>query len=203
MRMSKRFDTPSMDEKYLKLLHTDRVLATTRSSVLDRLEPIADRLSGDQFPAELFTVLRALMERLIPQSNSSNAIDLAARLANQIESGKGDGWRYADMPSDKEALWLGLRLLDNSAREKYGAGFVNLEPLAQDEVLTSVQNGECSWSELNPKHWFEEMLVNAVSIYMSHPETMDAIGYSGLACWPAWKKIGLDEGEEWEPQPRS
>ena len=190
-----------MDEKYLNLIHSERVLPTTREVLVQRIE--AEMKSGPKaISAEMYPVLKALVERLIPQTDREHPIDIAAELDEDAYLERGDGWRFADMPADKEALELGLTLLNGSAMRQHGKGFARLEANQQDLILTNVQNGNVRWSRLNAKRWFEETLVNATRAFVSHPETLAEIGYSGIAILPNWENIGLNEGEAWEPQAR-
>ena len=55
--------------------------------------------------------------------------------------------------------------------------------------------------------WFEDLRGDAVRLYMSHPATLAALGYSGIAYGgdgegkAGFRLIGLGEREAWEPVP--
>ncbi len=188
-----------MDQIYLELIRSDKVLPKTREVLVQRLEETPGT-RPKTISLDLYPILQAVIERLIPQTDRANPIDIAALLDEQHVLGKGNGWRYADMPRDKDALEHGLRLLERDAHRRYLRGFAEIGSDRQDLILTKVQSGDVQWGALNAKHWFEEVLTDATALFVSHPETLAEIGFSGIAIRPGWVRIGLNEGEEWEPQ---
>ncbi len=188
-----------MNDKFFDLLYSQRVLPSTRKVLLQRLEK-RPTYGPRAIRPHLYPVLQAALGRLIPQNDREEPIDIAARLDEQHFVGRGDGWRYADMPADKEALELGLELLEQDARQRYAEAFALLSPDRQDLLLSDVQSGDVRWSALNSRRWFEEIVRDATSIFVSHPETLAEIGFSGIAIQPGWERVGLNEGEAWEPQ---
>ena len=158
-------------------------------------------------PMQLQT-LRAVADRVVPQTGPS--IDLAARLDAQLAAGKGDGWRFANMPSDRKAYPLALNAL---------AGFGALAAHEQEAKLTLMasgqfvatrnpddehQNGEVLCSK-QTKYWFEDLRADLVGIWLSHPATMARIGFDGFANGgdgirkQGFERLAADERESWEP----
>ena len=189
-----------MDLTYLHLIESERVSDATRKALLAR--------AAQQFPdaplvvdQTLYPVLQAVLSRLVPQTDRAEPIDLAAWLDYNLSRGKGNGWRYSDMPADQDALQTGLHSLNGSALSKYGKAFTNLSDDQMDELLGQVQKQEVRWTSLNAKRWFEELLTDATELFVSHPDTLDEIGFSGIAILPKWERVGLDETESWEPRP--
>lgn len=188
-----------MNEKFIDLLYSSQTLPSTRKVLLKRLEKRADYQPRAIRPA-LYVVLQAALGRLIPQSDRAEPVDTAARLDEQHFLGHGDGWRYADMPPHMESLELGLGLLEQGAFRCYDIAFAQLSPDRQDSLLGEVQRGEVRWSALDSQRWFEELLTTAASAFVSHPATLAEIGFSGIHL--GWERIGLNEGESWEPEAR-
>jgi pimeloyl-ACP methyl ester carboxylesterase len=140
---------------YLALIESDQVSEPTRLVLLKRAAPIEGPRALN---AEQLEMLRAVLQRVLPQPG----IDLAERLDRQLAAGKGDGWRYAELPPDAEAYRQALNEL--AAR-----GFLKLDAANQDQLL-----GEQG-------RWFEDLRADAVQIYLSHPATLARLGYSGIA----------------------
>ena len=81
-------------------------------------------------PAEART-LRALAQAIVPDAG----FDLAACIDSQLHDNKGDGWRYAMLPTDREAWHRGVLSLDLAAHQAHGAPFVALYPDQQRALL--------------------------------------------------------------------
>ena len=106
------------------------------------------------------------------------------------------------MPADGEAYKRGLVGVDETAQSRFQQSFQQLPANLQDEVLASVQNAEApgkTWKTLPADSFFEELLVEAVNTYYSHPVTQETIGYVGMADAIGWQRIGLNQLEEREP----
>ncbi len=152
--------------------------------------------------------LRAVAGRVVPQTGP--LIDLAARLDAQLAAGKGDGWRFANMPPDCEAYTLALNAL---------AGFGGLAEHDQDTRLTLLAAGKFvgdSHPDNDPlsgeglsaeqmKCWFEDLRADLVRIWLAHPATMARIGFNGFANGgdgvrkQGFERLAATERESWEP----
>jgi len=99
-----------------------------------------------------FDTLRHVLARVIPQLPGEDEveIDLAARMDKQLADAKGDGWRYASLPSDLEAYRAGLLLLDEFAFAQSKFAFTLLAPEAQERLLQGVASGELQSGRLEP-----------------------------------------------------
>lgn len=186
------------------LLATDLVTAPTREALAARLAPGG----GDAprfFDAAAYATLSAACSRLVPQPDRPDPVDLAAGIDRRLAEDASDGWRYDDMPPDRDAYRLGLRGLDESARAMFDAGFAALAGAAQDAVLDAVQCGEApgeSWRAVPAQHFFEELLAECVEGYYSAPVAQDEIGYVGFADAHGWQAVGAEQLEPHEPRPQ-
>lgn len=184
---------------YLVLIGSARVTPRTSEVLLKRRAPAQIGHAPQFFSREEFSELEAVLARLIPQSGNTVFVNLAAGLDHRQATGPGQGWRYASLPPDPIAATLGLRLLQETAQQFHGADFAALDEVDQDDLLRRVQSGLLSWTELDGRKWFENLLAEATEIYVSHPATLAAIGFGGIAFLPRWPAVGLNTTQSWEP----
>jgi hypothetical protein len=189
------------------LIETSLVTPATRKALVSRLVPDdapPPPVSKPRFfDAEAFDTLRAACDRLIPQADRTHPVQLAGALDERLAEGKGDGWRYNQMPPDGEAHRRGLMGLNESAHAMFGEAFYELEASRQDEVLLAVQRNEAqgqTWKTLPAHRFFEELLAELVECYYSDPLTQEEIGYVGFADAHGWPAVGLNELEAHEPR---
>jgi len=202
---------PVVPADFAKVVASGRTTSVMRGTLARRA--VAD--DPDRAPRALdatqLATLRVVADRVVPQDGP--AIDLAARLDEQLAEGRGDGWRVAGMPSDVEAYRLALDALSDLDA---------LDDDARDAVLRRVDEGSYeapttgrpAATSLTPEQfstWFEDCRVDLVKHWLSHPATMERVGFDGFATggdltrFEGWLKVGADEREGWEPAlpPRS
>lgn len=188
----------------LSLLATAHVTEPTRQALRKRLNEDDDNTYSPQFfNAQEFAALRAICARLLRRSAITKRIGVAAGIDRRLGGGECDGWRYDQMPPDRTAYRLGLRGLDEVARELDDKLFVDLDGARQDEILRRLQTGEvrgATWQQVPPALFFEELLAEATEKFYSHPLAQDEIGYIGYADAPGWQRIGLNDLETREPR---
>ncbi len=187
------------------LLETDHVSAATRAALQERLDRPVVR-GPAFFTEDQFATLRTVCDRLIPQPDRAEPIDIAGEIDGRLASGKTDGWRYDELPADGEMHRDFLGGLDALARDSGVRSFSALNEAAQDEILAAVQRGDVTgepWEWLPAEKCFEEVLAEVAEIYYGHPLAQEEIGYVGMADVPAWTRVGLDERDEREPLPLS
>ncbi len=185
------------------LLNTDSVTPQTRDVLIGRLER-KKILSPSFFDKDIFITLQCVCERLLPQPGRENKIDLAGSLDEMLNEGKGNGWRYNEMPPDNEAFIKGMQGIDETSKLMFDAAFIQINVTQQDKVLTSIQKNIApgkTWKTIPANLFFEELLAQIVEIYYSHPEAKEEIGEVAFADAKGWQKIGLNEMEIREPKP--
>jgi hypothetical protein len=155
----------------------------TREVVRKRLEEIP--------PIRFFTdeesqILNAVAQRIIPQPDRCDAekIPVVAWIDEKLYEDKRDGYRYEEMPPQREAWRLGLAGINQTAELLFdGKSFLNLDHLSQDVVLQHVAGGRVSgeaWKKLPASRFFRDVLCSSiVKIYYSHPLAWNEIGYNG------------------------
>jgi hypothetical protein len=131
-------------------------------------------------------LLEAVAERLLPQPDrrAPEKVQIAPWIDEKLDNDWRDGYRYEDLPPQRDAWRLGLAGIDESARLLYGGrGFAELGPGEQDEVLSRVARGDPpggTWSRLSAIRFFRDVLcITVAKTYYAHPRAWSEIGYSG------------------------
>ena len=185
------------------LLETEHVSAATRAALRERLDGPTVREPAF-FTLDEFATLWAVYDRLIPQPDWAEPIDIAGEIDRRLAAGMSDGWRYDVLPADGEMYRAFLGGLDVMARQRGEAVFRALDGIEQDEILAAVQRGAVTgeaWERMPAVKCFEEVLAEVAETYYGHPLAQEEIGYVGMADLPAWTQVGLDERDEREPLP--
>lgn len=202
------------EQAFEKLMHSDHTSPATLKVMRDRLEGSRNWNYAPQlFSAAEFRTLRALAGRVVPDAG----FDLAARLDADMFAAKGDGWRYATLPTDNVAWKKGLRSLDLAAQRTLGTSFTGLHPDQQDLLLQQatagklgkgvlgglqdalhLREGADAFSADEMKRWFEDARAECTRRYVADPRTMDRMGYTGFADDLGFTQIRLGQTEEFE-----
>jgi hypothetical protein len=182
--------------------------AQTRSVVRRRLAevpPIRFLASAEA------SLLDAVADRLMPQPDrpTSEKIPIVPWIDEKLHYDWRDGYRYEDLPPQREAWRLGLAGIDGSARLVYGGrGFVELDADEQDEVLRRVARGEApgpTWERLPARRFFRDVLcITLVKTYYAHPRAWSEIGYSGPSSPRGHVRNWMGGADPWDaPEERS
>ncbi|HET9907579.1 MAG TPA: gluconate 2-dehydrogenase subunit 3 family protein [Anaerolineales bacterium] len=128
-----------------------------------------------------WNTLRALMNRIIPPDDFPDAWDAGVGdyLARQFE---------LDLRSQLEMYHLGLEALEAESFASAGTGFTELDPSAQDAILSRLEAGEAmsSWT-VDPAEFFRTVTEHVVEGYYSDP------GNGGNRDSIAWRMIGFEK----------
>ena len=159
--------------------------AATRKVILDRVHKVP--------PIRFFTaaeadLAEAICDRVLPQDDrdETHKIPILPRIDERLYEDRHEGYRFADMPPDREAYRLGLKAIETIANHLYERDFATLTPHEQDLIMKSLHDGrpaaaEDIWRQL-PIHRFWMMLVqDCVEAYYAHPWAWDEIGFGGPA----------------------
>lgn len=207
----------SRRDAYDALIASNRVGAATRAALVERAKADDAGYAPVAMDARAFATLRAVLARVVPQIGPEQ-IDLAARIDRELADGVGDGWRFATLPPDARAYGIGLATLDATAERECGRAFRALDDARADAILRRVAEGAPAAEDPSEPHhfdaaqmraWFEDLRAEAVKLYMAHPATLAAIGYSGIANGgdgspkSGFVRVGLGEREAWEPLART
>lgn len=203
--MSGSFDTPYPSYNVLDKWDSPSFNEQTRAVIARRLDEVPPRRFFDE--AEWATLV-ALCDRVIPQPERADnwPVPIAPWIDAALHEQRGNGTRYASMPTDRDSWKQGLAAIDAEARERQGAAFVELTAEGQDEILKAVDAGdvraEDAWGGLPPQKFFRHLVLKEiVKIYYVHPGAMSEIGYGGPASPRGYVRLGSDAADPWEAPP--
>ena len=176
--------------------------AATRAEIENRVYniPPIRFFSEDELP-----IITAVCERIIPQDDRQpdRRISVVNYIDERLFKNEINGYRYEDMPPDREAHRLGLQAIDQTARALHGSEFADLRALEQDLILKSIHDGEKLaaheiWARMSIDRYWQLLVGDCVTAYYSHPWAWDEIGYGGPAYPRAYMRIEGGMPEPWE-----
>jgi hypothetical protein len=185
-----KWDTPSFNE-------------ATRRTLAHRLQYRPPRRFFDE---REFALLRAIIDTVLPQPErgEEERIPVEYFLDEKLHDNATDGTRPADMPRQQEAWRIGLRAIDDEARDLFGRDFVALSPEERHRVLEKVDagdGGEKHWTRFSGKRFFRHVLMRqSVKIYYAHPLAWNEMGFGGPAAPRGYVRLGPDMRDPWEAE---
>ncbi len=185
----------------MALLQTDYVTPITKQVLEERMA----YAGGDPlfFDAPAFEVLSIVCDLLVAQDSQNRSVNIASFIDQRLKENTSDGWRYNNMPPDKEMYVNGLKGIDETSILLFKVPFIQLSKDQQLELLKSLQKGTAEgavWKEMPSKRFFEELLAEVTEIFYSHPSVQEEMGYVGMADAKGWTRIGLNERDGIEPE---
>jgi hypothetical protein len=184
-----KWSTPSFDDQ-------------TRKAVSKRMQVPDVRFFTDD---EIET-LRAVAECVVPQPDRGAAqrVPLECYIDEKLHKDEKRGYRYADVPPQREAWRRALRGIEQTAHALYGAAFRALDDVARDAVLRRIADGDPpgeAWEGMNAKRFFADSLCSGlISAYYAHPLAWNEIGYGGPASPRGYSRKSIGHVDPWEAQ---
>ncbi|MDH6238428.1 alpha/beta hydrolase [Cryobacterium sp. CG_9.6] len=191
--------SPPVAPEWGRLIASDRTAAEARALLARRA--IADDVNYTPrvlSPGQLAT-LRALSDRLVPQSGARQ-IDLATRIDADLASGRGDGWRPAELPGDASAYRLGLDAIASVWADNVALQDALIRKIIAGDFITGPWNGDVF------RQWFDDVRNDLTRTWLAHPASLARIGYDGFAtsgpgATPAgYVSLGAGVRDPWEPE---
>ncbi|MGI8771791.1 MAG: gluconate 2-dehydrogenase subunit 3 family protein [Acidobacteriaceae bacterium] len=176
--------------------------STTRKVVLDRVTDIP--------PIRFFTpeeaeTMALVLDHILPQSDreESRRIPVLPFMDKNLFEKKISGFRYEDMPPEQEAYHIGLRGIEQMAREVHGRAFVACTYAERELLLQSLNDdkpagAQQQWKQLNVKRFWKMLLHDAAAVYYAHPWAWDEIGFGGPAYPRGYMRLENGRPEPWE-----
>ena len=173
---------------------------TTRRLVLGRAEEVP--------PLRFFTgdeaaTLGSFCDLVMAQDREPRVPVLNLVDAKLFE-GKLDGFRYSDMPDDRET-WRRVAVgLDAAARQHGSRDFVAAAEEVQRSVIQAFSEGRLHgevWDELPPSRAWGVVMRAVLSEFYSHPWAWNEIGFGGPAYPRGYARLGAGQRESWEGAP--
>jgi Gluconate 2-dehydrogenase subunit 3 len=169
----------------------------TRRMVLERVERVP--------PIRFFTAAEAAtLGRfcdLVTAQDREPRIPVLNMVDAKLFTGPLDGYRFADMPDDREA-WRRVALgLDAAARQHGSPDFVAASVDVQCRVIEAFSRGTLHgevWDELPPSRAWTVVMRAVLSAFYSHPWAWNEIGFGGPAYPRGYARLGTGQREHWE-----
>jgi hypothetical protein len=134
-------------------------------------------------------------------------VPVLAMIDAKLFAGQLDGYRYADMPDDREtwrrvAAGLDATLLQHGCAD----GFALAPGHLQHRVVQAFSEGSLAgevWDELPCARAWAVVMRTVLSAFYSHPWTWNEIGFGGPAYPRGYARLGAGQREPWEGAPAS
>jgi hypothetical protein len=176
--------------------------ATTQRVVLERVESPSQLQHFDADEERFWTVV---FEHLIPQSDRTRArrIPILNVVDHRLATDRSVGYRFADMPPDREAYTLGRAAIDEESSAAHQALFVELDFAVRDAILKRIHDGkpqraDAIWKRMSVHRFWQLIIGDAIDAYYAHPWAWDEIGFGGPAYPRAYTRLERGEPEPWE-----
>jgi hypothetical protein len=172
----------------------------TRRLVIDRIEKVpAYRF----FSPQEATLLEALCACVMPQEDRSEAqrVLIPPWIDARLYANESSGYRYENMPEDRQAYRMGLQGFEQTAHHLFGAAFIDLPRPKQDEVLRRVAEGTPPgeiWETLPAGLFFQLFMSDVITNYYAHPAAWAEIGFNGPASPRGHIRLRLNMRDPWE-----
>jgi hypothetical protein len=179
---------------YDVLEHADHWAEATRAAVLPRVETPP--------PLRFFTpreaaTLTAFCDTVTAQDREPR-IPVLAFIDSNLHEGRLEGYRYADLPDDRDTWRLVARGLDEAADAASFAAAAVEERLA---ICSSFAAGELdggAWEKLNVSRAWSVVMRDTLSAFYAHPWAWSEIGFGGPAYPRGYSRLGIGLSEAWE-----
>jgi Gluconate 2-dehydrogenase subunit 3 len=192
--------TPQMHGRYPdynvldEVGHWDEV---TRRLVLERVEQVAPIRF---FTSEEAAALGAFCDVLLAQDREPK-IPVLNMIDAKLFAGQLDGFRYADMPDDRQTWRRVAAGLDAAAVQHGAIEFSGASDEIQQRVVEAFAEGKLHgrvWDELPPSRAWKVVTRGALSAFYSHPWAWNEIGFGGPAYPRGFARLGVGQRESWE-----
>jgi hypothetical protein len=200
----RRGTTPQMHGRYPDydvLAEVDHWDEVTRKVVLARLDP---RPALRFFTHEEAVPLAAFCD-VVTDQHEEPRIPVLSFVDEKLAEGKGDGYRYFDLPDDGEVWRRVARGLDESTRAEWRAPSFAAAPLdVRLDVVRVFSQGNLrgeAWRGLNVSRAWKVVMRDVLQSFYSHPWAWNEIGFGGPAYprgYAAFGSAHLRDKEDWE-----
>jgi len=156
-------------------------------------------------PIRFFTAPEALTLGvfcdLVLAQDAEPKIPVLGMVDAKLFAGELDGFRYADLPDDRET-WRRVAVgLDVAARQHGAPDFVNASEDVRERVVDAFAKGQLHgevWDDLAPARAWKVVTRAMLSAFYSHPWAWNEIGFGGPAYPRGYARIGAGQRENWE-----
>jgi hypothetical protein len=175
----------------------------TRRLVLDRVENVPEIRF---FNVRETATLTVLCDELTGQAGEEPKVPVLNFVDEKLANGDLDGYRYFDMPDDRETWRIVARGLDEEARKRGAESFALLAASEQRQLCHRFAKAELfggAWARLNVARAFSVVMRHVCGQFYSHPWAWNEIGFGGPAYPRGYARFGSPhlrnaETEAWE-----
>ena len=157
------------------------------------------------FRAEEAGFWNIVFEHLLPQSDRvpETRISIVNLVDHRLDINQSQGYRFEDMPSDREAYRLGMKAIDEEATARFQRNFVKCSYPQREEVMKAIHDGQPAagsdiWQTMSVHRFWQMIMGDAADAYYAHPGAWDEIGYGGPAYPRAYMRLEGGQPEPWE-----
>ncbi len=174
----------------------ERTSAATRKVLQQRVSLVpADRRF---LQPELFVLLEQITATILPQEAAGTGVDIAGTIDQRLQQHMNGGWRYADLPEDREAYRQGLTIFNAMLQQTPMKTFAAMPVPAREGYLRCVANGDVDVpAQFALSKWLQMVRTEAVKIWLAHPATMQRMEYYGFADGATGETNGPTPIEGW------
>jgi hypothetical protein len=165
----------------------------TRRVVLARVERVPHRTF---FTKDEFATLAAFADVVLHQPDEPR-IPALSFVDEKLAAGRGEGYRYDDLPGDGDVWRLVAQALDESA----GGSFAGAEGERRFTIVDEFASGRVdggTWRRLNVKRAWSIVMRDLVASFYAHPWAWNEIGFGGPAYPRGYARLGVGLSETWE-----
>jgi hypothetical protein len=152
----------------------------TRRVVLGRVRNVPEIVFFDAAEVETATTFADL----VLAQDTDPRIPVIAYVDEKLAAGGGDGYRYFDMPDDRQTWRLVVRGLDEEARRLGAARFALLRYRDQLELCDRFSEGRLhggTWAQVNVVRAWSVVMRYLLEAFYAHPWAWNEIGFGGPA----------------------
>lgn len=191
--------TPQMHGRYPDfdvLEQADHWDEVTRRVVEARLTPPPLRF----FDEAQARTLGAFCDTVMAQ-DAEPRIPVLAFVDAKLWDGRLDGYRYADMPDDRETWRRVARGLDEAAVAHGAKSYGQASDAVRLEVCEAFAEGRLeggAWEAMPVGHAWMVVMRSVLAGFYSHPWAFNEIGFGGPAYPRGYARLGVGLKEGWE-----
>jgi len=179
---------------------------STRKTVIDRVDNVPEIRFFQPNEVEFW---KTVFDHLLPQDDrrEERRIPILNFVDQRLGANQSAGYRFENMPQDREAYALGLRAINEEAQRLFGSEFIGLPYAQRETVLKTIHDGEPRsakeiWQKMSVHRFWQLIMGDAIDAYYAHPWAWDEIGFGGPAYPRGYMRLERGEPEPWEVEER-